>query len=228
MTSYVVYCRVSTAEQGRSGLGLEAQQEAITRFLKPGDRLVGDPFVEIESGKRPDRPQLRAALDYARQRGATLLIAKLDRLARNVAFVANLMEARIPFVAADMPEADPFRLHIEAAINEDEARKISTRTKAALAAAKARGVKLGGYRGGPVPEIRHHQEAGATAARAKAEAFAEALRPVIEELQEAGFCSLRQIGAELNRRGTPTARGGQWGPPAVRNLLRRFEEEADD
>jgi len=158
--------------------------------------------------------------------GATLLIAKLDRLARNVAFVANLMEARTPFVAADMPQADPFRLHIEAAINEDEARKISLRTKAALAAAKARGVKLGGYRGGPVPDIRQHQQAGTAAAHDKAEQFARSMKPIIEELQAFGFTSLRQIAAELNRREVPTARGGQrsnWGAPAVRNLLKRIK-----
>ena len=161
-----------------------------------------------------------------RRMGATLLIAKLDRLARNVAFVANLMEARTPFVAADMPQADPFRLHIEAAINEDEARKISLRTKAALAAAKARGVKLGGYRGGPVPDIRQHQQAGTAAAHDKAEQFARSMKPIIEELQAFGFTSLRQIAAELNRREVPTARGGQrsnWGAPAVRNLLKRIK-----
>jgi len=222
MTSFVAYCRVSTAEQGRSGLGLEAQQEAIARFMRPGDRLLSDPFIEVETGKRCDRPQLREALKHAQQHGATLLIAKLDRLARNVAFVANLMESGTPFVAADMPQADPFRLHIEAAINEDEARKISVRTKAALAAAKARGVKLGGYRGGPVPDIRQYQQAGAAAAHDKAEQFARTMRPIIEELQAAGFTSLRQIAAELNRREVPTARGGEWGSPAVMNLLRRL------
>jgi len=224
MTAYVAYCRVSTAEQGRSGLGLEAQREAIARFMRPGDRLLSEPFIEIETGKRPDRPQLREALRHAQEHGATLLIAKLDRLARNVAFVANLMEARTPFIAADMPQADPFRLHIEAAINEYEARKISLRTKAALAAAKARGVKLGGYRGGPVPDIRQHQQAGVAAAHDKAEKFARDLKPIIEELRASGFTSLRQIAAELNRRGVPTARGGSlWGAPAVRNLLKRIK-----
>jgi DNA invertase Pin-like site-specific DNA recombinase len=224
MTAYVAYCRVSTAEQGRSGLGLEAQQEAIARFMRPGDRLLSEPFIEIETGKRPDRPQLRKALRHAKEHGATLLIAKLDRLARNVAFVANLMEARTPFVAADMPQADPFRLHIEAAINEDEARKISLRTKAALAAAKARGVKLGGYRGGPVPDIRQHQQAGVAAAHDKAEQFARDLKPIIEELQASGFTSFRQIAAELSRREVPTARGGsRWAASAVRNLLKRMQ-----
>src|SRR5262249_8207532 len=154
-------------------------------------------FTEVESGKRCDRPELRPALDYCQRHRATLLIAKLDRLARNVHFVSGLMESGIPFVAADMPAADPFRLHIEAAVAEDEARKISERTKGALAAAKARGVKLGGYRE-QSPDIREHQPAGVAAARAAAE-FAQAVRPVVEELAAEGR-SLRAIAAELDRR----------------------------
>jgi DNA invertase Pin-like site-specific DNA recombinase len=226
MTVYVAYLRVSTDKQGRSGLGLEAQQTAIAGFLKPDDKLLEPPFIEVESGKRSDRPQLHAALERCRKTGATLLIAKLDRLARNVAFIANLMESGVPFVAVDMPHADPFRLHIEAAIAEDEARKISQRTKAALKAAKERGVTLGGYRGGPIPDIREVQAKGAEAARQKSDTFAVRLAPVIADIRAAGMVSLRQIADELNRRGVPTARGGNWAAPAVRNVLARIDQEA--
>lgn len=150
---------------------------------------------------------------------ATLLIAKLDRLARNVHFVSGLMESGIPFVAADMPAGDPFRLHIEAAVAEDEARKISERTKAALAAAKARGVKLGGYRENS-PDIRLHQVAGVAAAAKKAATYADLVRPLVEGLKAEGH-SLRAIAAELDRLGILSARGGKWGPQAVRNVLSR-------
>lgn len=146
MTAYIAYLRVSTDRQGKSGLGLEAQQEAVSLFARGDDAIIAT-LVEIESGRNSERPQLAAALRQCRQFGATLLIAKLDRLARDVAFVATLMKSDVRFIAADMPEADPFRLHIESAIAEEESRKISARTKAALAAAKARGVKLGGFRG---------------------------------------------------------------------------------
>ena len=220
MANFVSYTRVSTAEQGRSGLGLAAQQTAIARFLRAEDRVLAD-FVEVESGKRCDRPELRRALDYCQRYQAVLLIAKLDRLARNVAFIATLMEGRVPFVATDMPAADPFRLHIEAAIAEDEMRKISIRTKAALAAAKKRGVKLGRLRAN-APDIRQYQPAGAAAAAKKAMKFAEDVRPLVEELQGDGR-SLREIAGELNRRKIPAARGGVWGPSAVRNLLLRGE-----
>jgi DNA invertase Pin-like site-specific DNA recombinase len=170
MANFVSYSRVSTAEQGRSGLGLDAQQAAIWRFLRDDDRVLAG-FGEVESGKRCDRPELRRALDFCQLHRATLLIAKLDRLARNVAFVATLIERGVPFVAVDMPHADAFRLHLEAAISEDEMKKISVRTKAALAAAKARGVKLGGFRAN-APDLRLYQRAGSAAAAAKAAAFA--------------------------------------------------------
>jgi DNA invertase Pin-like site-specific DNA recombinase len=220
VASFVSYTRVSTAEQGSSGLGLAAQQAAIARFLRDDDEVLAD-FVEVESGRRCDRPELARALDYCQRHQATLLIAKLDCLARNVHFVSGLMEAGVPFLAIDMPTADPFRLHIEAAVAEDEARKISIRTKAALAAAKARGVKLGGYRE-QSPDIREHQAAGVEAAARKAAEFAARVRPLILELQAEGR-SLRAIAAELNRRRIPAARGGEWVLEAVRNVLRRRE-----
>ncbi len=145
---FVSYLRVSTDKQGRSGLGIEAQREAVARFSNGGTWVQLAELVETESGKNADRPQLREAIAQCRQTGATLLIAKLDRLARNVAFISALMEQGVPFVACDMPTATPFMLHVYAAMAEEEARAISLRTKVALAAAKARGVKLGGWRGG--------------------------------------------------------------------------------
>src|ERR1700733_8751874 len=133
--TFVSYLRVSTDRQGKSGLGLEGQQAAIDAFLQPNDKLLAPPYIEVESGKNSDRPQLRLALDRCRKTGATLLIARLDRLARNVRFISSLMEEGVPFVACDMPNATPFMLHIYAAVAEEEARAISRRTKAALAAA---------------------------------------------------------------------------------------------
>lgn len=218
MGNFVSYSRVSTAEQGRSGLGLEAQQAAITHYLRQDDQLLAG-FVEVESGKRCDRPELQRALDYCQLHRATLLIAKLDRLGRNVAFVATLMERRVPFVAADMPHADAFRLHLEAAIAEDEMKKISVRTRAALAAAKARGVKLGGLREN-APDLRLYQPAGSAEAARKAADFAASVRPLVEELKAKGL-SLRAIAAELDRRRIPAMRGGKWRASAVQNLLLR-------
>lgn len=223
MTSYIAYLRVSTERQGRSGLGLEAQQAAINDFLRHGDLLLEPPFIEVESGKRNDRPELRAAIEKCRKTGSTLLIAKLDRLARNVAFIANLMESGVPFVAADMPTANRLTIHILAAVAEHEREAISQRTKVALAASKARGKKLGGYRGGPVPDITQHQASGAMAVQEQAERFAERLAPVIAEIREAGSTSLRQIADELNRRGVETARGGTWAASSVRNVIRRLD-----
>ena len=141
---WVIYKRVSTVRQGESGLGLEAQDAAIARLI--GNCNIIATFTEIESGRRCDRPQLAAAIAKCRETNARPVIGKLDRLARDVHVIAGLMKSDVKFVTADMPDADPFRLHIEAAIAEEEARKISARTCAALAAAKARGVKLGGYR----------------------------------------------------------------------------------
>lgn len=139
---YISYIRVSTQRQSRSGLGLEAQTEMIKRFIKNDDEIVGS-YVEVESGKRKDRPQLKLAIETAQRYGAKLLIAKIDRLARNVSFVSELMEAGIEFTAVDLPEANRFTIQLMAALAEQEARMISERTKAALAQARKRGVKLG-------------------------------------------------------------------------------------
>ena len=214
MTNYIGYTRVSTAEQGRSGLGLEAQEGAIGRFLKDGDRLLTPTYVEIESGKRNDRPELAKALAQARLTGATLLVAKLDRLARNVAFVSQLMESGVPFLACDNPHATRLTLHILAAVDEDERKRISDRTKAALAAAKARGVKLGGFRGFKVDPSK-----GLKARREAASAFNDRVRVVVETFKRDGCASLQSLARALNENGIKTRRGGAWSATQVARVI---------
>jgi DNA invertase Pin-like site-specific DNA recombinase len=214
---YVVYLRVSTARQGRSGLGIEAQRQAVQNYLQ-GEKPLSE-FVEIETGTRSDRPQLAAALAACRVHRATLVIAKLDRLARNVAFVSSLMEAGVEFVACDFPEANRLTIHVVAAFAEHEGRVIAERTRAALAVAKARGAHLGGFRGraGTCSDL-----AKARAVRsAKARERAVDLAPTIEELRLAGAFSLRSIAAGLNVRGIVAARGGQWSAAQVRHVIAR-------
>ncbi len=223
---FVAYARVSTARQGRSGLGLEAQEAAIRAFLRPGDRLLAPLYVEVESGKRSDRPKLTDALAHCRRTGATLLIAKLDRLARDVHFISGLMKEGVPFIAADFPDSDPFMLHIRASVAEDEARRISQRTKAALAAAKARGVKLGGDRGyRPASPPDAHKGAAAAAEARSMEAAKAALRalPAIDRARAAGATSLNAIAAALNAQAVPATGGGVWTATAVRRVLARIE-----
>jgi DNA invertase Pin-like site-specific DNA recombinase len=218
---FVAYYRVSTQRQGRSGLGLDAQKKAVADHLNGGHRRVVAEFTEIESGKRSDRPKLAEALKACRVLGATLIIAKLDRLARNVHFVSGLMESGVEFTAVDFPQANRLTVHILAAVAEHEAKLISERTKAALAAAKARGVKLGGDRGARLTaEARH---AGCRAVVERANGRAADLAPTLGELQSAGYCSLRAIAAQLNQRGVRTPRGvGSWQAGTVSQLLRRL------
>lgn len=213
---YVTYYRVSRRSQAVSGLGLEAQQEAVRRFLRDGDAVVGA-YTEVESGRNSDRPQIAAALAACRMLGARLLIAKLDRLARDVAFIATLMKSDVKFTAADMPDADPFRLHIEAAIAEEEARKISARTKAALAAARARGVALGGFRGRSLTDT--DRGAGLAARQSVARARAAALKPIIDELRLAGVVTLAAVAEALNKRSIPAPRGGAWAPAQIGRIM---------
>ncbi|KRE07165.1 resolvase [Bosea sp. Root381] len=217
---YIAYYRVSTARQGRSGLGIEAQRHAVHKYLNGGQWALVSEIVEVESGKRSDRPQLAAALAACRLHKATLVIAKLDRLARNVAFVSTIMESNVDFVAVDFPTANRLTIHILAAVAEHEALAISERTKAALAAAKARGVRLGGYRG------RSGTSADCERARAAQTAAADQrasdLAGTIHAIQAEGYRSLRAIGLELTRRGIPTLRGGAWSSSQVSNVLARM------
>jgi DNA invertase Pin-like site-specific DNA recombinase len=213
MTQFIAYFRVSTDRQGKSGLGLDAQREAVTRYV--ADRgNIAEEFTEIESGKKNNRPQLAFALAACRKRRAVLVIACLDRLARKVHFISGLMESGVEFVAVDMPHADKFMLHIRAAVAENEGELISRRTRAALAAAKQRGTKLGNPNPSPALALANQ------ARQEEANRFADTLRPLIEKLQ-AEKLSLRGIAAELNRRSMPTARGKQWQAQQVANVLDR-------
>ena len=211
---FVSYLRVSTVRQGQSGLGLEAQRQAVADFLNGGACTLLREFVEIESGGRNDRPQLAAAMAECRLTGATLLIAKLDRLSRNAAFLIGLRDAGVSFVAADMPNANALTVGILALVAENERDAISARTKAALAAAKARGTVLGGFRGGPVVDGAK----GVQARQERARAYAVEVRPVILEMRDRGL-SLRECVVELKARGVKTSRGGVWTAGLVHRLL---------
>ncbi|HVJ07431.1 MAG TPA: recombinase family protein [Acidisarcina sp.] len=215
---FISYLRVSTQKQGRSGLGLEAQRAAVLGYLNGGKWKLVEEVVEVESGKRNDRPELARALALCRVHGAKLLIAKLDRLARNVAFIANLMEAGIEFEAVDLPQANRLTLHVMAALAEYEAKAISDRTKAALGAAKARGTKLGGRRWA-VETVANKANAASVKVRTEqAHKRANDLAPIVEAIKAEGGVSLRQIADGLNRRGITTARGGQWSAVQVKRL----------
>jgi DNA invertase Pin-like site-specific DNA recombinase len=216
---FISYLRVSTDKQGRSGLGLEAQREAISRYLNGGDWSLIVEVVEIESGKRNDRPKLAEALAACRLHGAVLLIAKIDRLARNAAFLLSLRDAGVEFLAVDMPNANRLTVGIMALVAEDEAERISARTKAALAAAKARGTKLGGFRPGALPNAAEGRVKGRAVRSEIAKARAADLLPVIETIRAEGAVSLRAIAAELNRRNIPTARGCQWSTVQVQRVM---------
>jgi DNA invertase Pin-like site-specific DNA recombinase len=211
--TFIAYYRVSTDRQGRSGLGLDAQRHAVEQYLNGGDGKLAKEYVEVESGKRADRPQLIAALAQAKRIGATLVIAKLDRLARNVAFVANLMEAGVDFVAVDMPHASRLTIHILAAVAEHEREMISARTRAALQAAKARGVKLGG------PSSPEQYERSAETRRRRAQQFAQNALPIISQIQHAGVTTYAGIAAALNVRGVRPSRGTSWHANTVRRVL---------
>ena len=217
---FISYLRVSTDKQGQSGLGIEAQRKAVDDYLNGGAWQLLREYVEIETGKRNDRPQLAAALAHAKATGATVVIAKWDRLARNVAFTAALLESGVEFVACDNPHATRFTIHILAAVAEHEAAMISVRTRAALAAAKARGQKLGNPNGARALRGLGNA-AGIAAVSASANRHAAQVLPVIGAIRDDGVTSLLGIAAELNRRGILTARGGQWYATTVRNLLER-------
>jgi len=201
-----------------SGLGLEAQQRMIDAYVDSVDGSVIETFTEVESGKRKDRPELRKALALARKHKATLLVAKLDRLARNVAFVSALMESGVEFRAADFPEANRLMVHILAAVAEYEAKLISERTKAGLESRRRRGFTLGTV-GNLAPGVS--PAPGMNKAQAQAEA--ERMRPIIGFLKREGICSIRRIAQALNDRGYVTACGMAWYPTTVARLLGRYD-----
>lgn len=216
---FVAYYRVSTARQGASGLGLDAQREAVAGFLNGGAWRVVAAFTEVESGKRAERPELARAIQACRVYGAKLVIAKLDRLSRDAHFLLGLEKAGVDFVAADMPNANRLTVGIMAMVAEEERRMISARTKAALAQARARGKVLGGFRGVAITDAA--REAGRAAQTARAARRAEDLGPVIAELHAAGTVSLSGIATAFNRQGIPAARGGQWSAAQVSRVLGR-------
>jgi DNA invertase Pin-like site-specific DNA recombinase len=222
---FVCYYRVSTRAQGRSGLGIAAQREAVGRYLNGGDwRIIGE-FTEVESGRRADRPELERALAAARAHRAPLVVAKVDRLTRSVSFLSRLLDAGVDVRFADLPAIEGptgrFMLQQMAAVAELEAGFIGDRTKRALAAAKHRGVKLGGNRGAKL--TRKQREAGCAAIAARADQRAADLAPVLSELRQAGITSLTGIAQALTERGIPTARGGrEWSAVQVSRLLGRL------
>lgn len=218
----VAYERVSTARQGASGLGLEAQRKVIEDFAASRGAEVLARFTEVESGRKADRPELAKALHLAKVTGATLVIAKLDRLSRNAAFLLALRDSGVRFVAVDMPEANDLTVGIMALVAQAEREAISRRTKEALAVAKARGVKLGNPNG--AESLRRAGKGGVAlraAVSANAAAFAADLAPVLADIRAEGHNSLRAIAAELTARGIRTRRGGRWGVGNVMRLLGR-------
>lgn len=223
----VAYYRVSTAAQGRSGLGLDAQRRAVADLCKArGFTLVAE-FTEIESGGRSDRPQLAEALTLAKLTGGVLVFAKLDRLTRSVALLSTLQESGARFIAADMPEADELTVHIMVAVAQQERKAIGARTREALQAAKARGVKLGNPNGAAA--LRRASKGNAAANAAKARAVDQRTRDLaatVARLQSEGARSVRELADALNARGIEAPRGGTWGPSGVHRLLARLKPPA--
>lgn len=212
----ISYIRVSTVRQGRSGLGLEAQREAIARFCRAQDYTTAAEYIEIESGKGADalerRPKLNAAINAARKIKGPVIVAKLDRLSRDVSFISGLMAHKVPFITVELgADTDPFLLHLFAALAERERRVIGERTRLALQAAKARGVKLGGT------------NRQSLANRDEAQHRAERLRPILAELRD---LSARATAAELNRRGLATPGGGSWAATQVIRVRQRLDQAA--
>ncbi|HUD91613.1 recombinase family protein [Sphingobium sp.] len=219
----VTYYRVSTAAQGRSGLGLEAQRRAIASYCEGRACEVLAEFTEIETGKRNDRPELARALHYAKVTGATLVIAKLDRLSRNAAFLLQLQDSGAKFLAADMPEACNLTVGILALVAQQEREAISARTKAALAAAKERGTRLGNPNGAAaLQRAGKGNKAAVGAVKADADRHALNLAPIVDDLRLQGLSSLPALAKGLNERHMATPRGGLWHPSSVRNLLSRI------
>lgn len=220
----VAYVRVSTAMQGLSGLGIEAQRASIQRYADSMGLPVVSWFEEVESGKRSDRPKLAEAITYCRVRGNVgLVAAKLDRFGRRTRDLLALRDSPFPVIPADNPSMGSMVFGILAVVAEEEAAMISARTKAALAAAKARGVKLGGNRGKLHLTQEKGSQAGVAALKGKADARAVDLLPIIEGIKATGAASLRQIAAALNSQGIPTAKGGAWSAVQVQRVMGRIE-----
>jgi DNA invertase Pin-like site-specific DNA recombinase len=220
MKQLVAYLRVSTQKQGRSGLGIEAQRDAVARFAQAEGATVLAEFVEVETGKGSDaidrRPRLAAALAQAKREGCAIVVAKLDRLSRDVHFISGLMGRRVPFIVAELgADADSFMLHLYAALAEKERKLISERTRAALAIKKAQGVKLGN------PRLYEATAKAALATRRGADVFAANVLPVIRSIEASGVTRYRGIAEALNARGVHTARGGGWHAATVRNAMLR-------
>jgi DNA invertase Pin-like site-specific DNA recombinase len=217
---FVAYYRVSTARQGRSGLGQAAQKESVAAYLNGGNWQLLAEYRDVESGKNDDRPELRRALDHCRMTGARLLIAKLDRLSRNVAFIAEMMQAGVKFTAVDMPDANELTIHIMAAVAQAERKAISERTRVALAAAKARGTKLGNP-----GNLRNQRKGSKRGNERKGEiadnAAALALAP-IREARKQGARTLRDVADALNAAGYTTPRGAQWTATQVMRAEKRL------
>lgn len=212
---FVAYYRVSTDRQGRSGLGLEAQRAAVLSYLDGGNWKMAAEFTEIESGKHAHRPQLAAALAACKKHKAKLVIAKLDRLSRNLAFIATVMDSGVEFIAVDNPHANKLTVHILAAVAQHEREMISQRTRDALKAAKARGKRLGN------PRLSEALPMAVEANKNAADGFAANVAPIIHQIQESGVSSLRGVARALTARGVATARGGQWTARMVINVLNR-------
>ena len=219
---FVAYHRVSTTKQGINGLGMDAQRAAVARYLSGSRGSLLAEFSDVESGKRKDRPELAKAIELCRKQGATLLIAKLDRLARNAAFLLNLRDSGVDFIAVDMPHADRFTVGIMALVAEKERDQISQRTKDGLAAAKRRGIKLGNPR--PAKALR----CAVSANRERADAYASGLIPVIQEIQDAHVRSLRGIARCLRARGYKTPCGRSFAAQTVKNVLLRASRPLQD
>jgi DNA invertase Pin-like site-specific DNA recombinase len=219
---FVSYLRVSTTRQGKSGLGLEAQREAVTGYLNGGKWMLVQEVIEVESGKRSDRPELARALSLCRLHRAVLLVAKIDRLSRNIAFVSALMEAGVKFVAVDLPLANDLTVHIMAAMAEYEAKAISARTKVALEAAKKRGKVLGGLRWDITKVAAQGRKRSLQARQENAAKYQADVVPVIQEKMRSGAMSFRQVAAALNADGTPAPRGGEWSGVQVQRCMRGF------
>ena len=216
---YIAYYRVSTQKQGKSGLGLEAQKRLVENYVAANGGEIVEEYKEVESGKSDDRPQLAAAMRHAAMVGGKLLVGKLDRLSRDLHFITSLQKSRAEFVIADMPNCDSFTIHLYGAVAQREREMISQRTKAALAAAKARGVKLGTDNLDRSKAVEYAAQSAAVRSTA-ADERAAMVAPTIKALQTQGL-SLRGVATELNRMGVTTPRGKQWTPTAVKNALAR-------